>query len=39
MDGMDTDIRAQKVDPGEENSLTASAGTQMQDLPIMSLMM
>ena len=34
---MDTEIRAQKVDTGEENSPTAPAGTQTHDLSIMSL--
>ena len=33
---MDTEIRAQKVDPGEENSPTASAGIQTCDLSITS---
>ena len=36
---MDTEISAQKVYPGEENYPTTSAGTQSQDLLIMSLML
>ena len=33
---MDTEIRAQKVDPGEENSPAASAGIRTRDLSITS---
>ena len=37
--GTDNEIRAQKVDPGEENSPTAPTGTLTQALLITSLML